>query len=119
MKIRLLVMGISVVPSIAFAHGGGLAVFFLGLPLAILAYLIASLIYVFISENKRFWPRVGRSLFGLPVWLFFYLSPWLFSFSLLNGPYEDFWLYGVPLILLGFFLFLYAGIGIRRFLLNL
>lgn len=96
---RLLPLLLVFFPSVAFAHGPGLAFMIIGIPFAIGAYLIGAALLVWSSGQGNRWKRAGQLAVGFPVWLAVFILPWVYYENTVSD-YEMAWSFGLPTALL-------------------
>jgi hypothetical protein len=92
--------------SLAHAHGSGLFLIFVGLPFALLSYLVFSAMSVLSAAKGQRMYRAILCVAFAPIWGMVFWTPWLSNYEENLRPYEVEW----SLILPG--LLLFAGIAI-------
>ena len=78
---------IALFPSVAFAHGQGIAMFVIGYPLSVMSFIIASVIIKTLFIRKFVWIYWLIALFCTGLWSFVFIliSATIFDSHLLDG----------------------------------
>ena len=84
----------------AHAHGSGLFLIFVGVPFALLAYLVFSVACVLSArKGQRAYQAILCVMF-VPIWGVLFWTPWLSSYEVNLRPYEVEWSLILPSLLL-------------------
>jgi len=88
MKVCLTMMAI-LFSAPAFAHGAGLFLFYIGIPAAIISYLLSSFVFIISARSGHRIKRFLLTLVGFPLWVIILIITALLFVD--RSPNNEFW----------------------------